>query len=148
MNEVLKTLPPVTLDQVLGLVRYVAAYGGVVDSSRLDDLLDINMDLLPHVVDAAVSLRLLRTEGGNLIITPEGRNAIELSGRDLRALIKSLSDDVRPFKDIFEAIGDSDAISGQLLRNILRRAGYVNIEGAVMIFTEWLAYMGITVLEE
>ncbi|MGC9112445.1 AAA-associated domain-containing protein [Acidilobus sp.] len=141
-------MPPVTLDQVLGLVRYIATSGGVVDSSRLDELLNVDMDLLPHVVDAAVSLGLLREDKGNLIITSEGKRAVELQGRELRLLIKSLSDDVEPFKDIFDVIGDSDSIRRSQLENILRNSGYTDIEAVLPVFVEWLAYMGITTVED
>ncbi|WP_048812858.1 AAA-associated domain-containing protein [Acidilobus saccharovorans] len=141
-------MPPVTLDQVLGLVRYIATSGGVVDSSRLDELLNVDMDLLPHVVDAAVSLGLLREDKGNLVITSEGKRAVELQGRELRLLIKSLSDDVEPFKDIFDVIGDSDSIRRSQLESILRHSGYTDIEAALPVFVEWLAYMGITTIED
>jgi len=62
-----RLVPPVTVDQVLGLVKYVASLGGRVDSSKLDELLDVDMDLLPHAVEAAVVLGLLRREGGDLV---------------------------------------------------------------------------------
>ncbi len=141
----MRTIPPVTLDQVLGLVKYIASAGGVVDSSRLDEMLDVDMNLLPHVVDAAVQLGLLRTDDGNLIITDAGRRILSAYGKDLRLLIRSLCDDVMPFKKIFDAIGDDDKISRSALEALLREAGYSNIDSVLAIFTEWLAYMGVSV---
>jgi len=141
-----RLVPPVTVDQVLGLVKYVASLGGRVDSSKLDELLDVDMNLLPHAVEAAVVLGLLRREGGDLVVTEEGRRSVELRGKRLRALIKELSDDVEPFKEIFNSIKD-DSIGREVLRDIIRRAGYIDVDRAVEVFTEWLAYMGIEVTE-
>ncbi|MGC9210285.1 MAG: AAA-associated domain-containing protein [Acidilobus sp.] len=139
-------LPPVTLDQVLGLVRFVNSMGGKVDSSRLDEMLNVDMDLLPHVVEAAVALGLLRQEGGDLEITDNGRRAIKAQGKSLRALIKDLSDDVEPFKEILDAV-KGDSIERERLKDIIRRAGYPDVDKATEVFTEWLAYMGIEVTD-
>ena len=140
------SLPPVTLDQVLGLVKYVNAIGGRVDSSRLDEMLNVDMNLLPHVVKAAVLLGLLKEEGGDLSITEEGLAAMTLSGRALRELIRELSSRVEPFKDIL-ALARENSISRDDLVKVLRGLGYSNVDVAADIFTEWLAYMGVAVTE-
>ncbi len=139
-------LPPVTIDQVLGLLRYVDSMGGKVDSSRLDEMLNVDMDLLPHVVEAAITLGLLRQEGGDLEVTEEGRKALKVKGKVLRALIKDLSDEVEPFKEIFSSLR-GDVIERDRLREIVRRVGYPDVERTVDVFREWLAYMGVEVAD-
>lgn len=139
-------LPPVTIDQVLGLVRYVDSMGGRVDSSRLDELLNVDMDLLPHVVEAAMMLGLLRQRDGDLEVTEQGKRAVKVSGRALRALIKDLGDDVEPFREIFESL-KGDTIEAGRLREIVSRSGYPDVDRAVDVFREWLAYMGVEVVD-
>ncbi|MGC9072150.1 MAG: AAA-associated domain-containing protein [Acidilobus sp.] len=141
-----RVLPPVTLDQVLGLVRFVNSMGGKVDSSRLDEMLNVDMDLLPHVVEAAVILGLLKEEGGDLEITEHGRTALKARGKSLRALIKDLSDDVEPFKEILGSLR-GDSIERDRLKDVIRRAGYPDVDRAAKVFTEWLTYMGVEVLD-
>ncbi len=127
-------------------MKFIASMGGRVDSSRLDEMLDVDMDLLPHVVEAAVALKLLREDNGYLVITDDGVRATQLSGRPLRELIRRLGSDVEPFREIL-SMASEGAISRSELLEVVRRHGYVSVEAVADIFSEWLAYMGINVVE-
>ena len=102
--------------------------------------------LLPHVVEAAMMLGLLRQRDGDLEVTEQGKRAVKVSGRALRALIKDLGDDVEPFREIFESL-KGDTIEAGTLREIVSRSGYPDVDRAVEVFREWLAYMGVEVVD-
>ncbi len=142
----MKLFPLVYVDQVMGLLDYIQSVGGRVDSSRLGELLGVDLDLLPHVVDAALILGLLREENGDLVLTEIGRKSINTEWKDFRILMKSINKNIEPFKDVLSA-QKKGKINIEDLKKILEKNGYSDVENATTIIAQWLALIGIEIVE-
>ncbi len=139
--------PLVYVDQVIGLVKYLNSIGGKVDSSRLDEMLDVDIDLLPHVIKAAEIIGLVKQSNGDLIITENGKKIEEAENKDMRIIMKKLIKNVEPFKEIISN-AKRNQINVEKLTEILEKNGYNNIDEAINIITQWLALIGINVILE
>ena len=142
----MKLFPLVYVDQVMGLLDYIQSVGGRVDSSRLGELLGVDLDLLPHVVDAALILGLLREENGDLVLTEVGRKSINTEWKDFRILMKSINKNIEPFKDVLSA-QKKGKINIEDLKKILEKNGYSDVENAATIIAQWLTLIGIEIVE-
>lgn len=139
--------PLVYVDQVIGLVKYLDSIGGRVDSSRLDEMLDVDMDILPHVVTAAKMLGFIKQENGDLLLTDIGKKIINIDNKDLRIIMKKINKNIEPFKEIISEAKKNE-ISIEKLRYILEKNGYTNIDVALPIIIQWLTLIGIKVISE
>ncbi|MEM1611606.1 MAG: hypothetical protein QXQ57_08195, partial [Sulfolobales archaeon] len=63
----------VTIDQVIGLVEILYSLGGVADTSKISEIVDVDAGLLPNVIDVAEALGLVKLSRGDLEITSLGR---------------------------------------------------------------------------
>ncbi|MEB2792533.1 MAG: AAA-associated domain-containing protein [Caldisphaeraceae archaeon] len=142
----MKLFPLVYVDQVMGLLDYIQSVGGRVDSSRLGELLGVDLDLLPHVVDAALILGLLREENGDLVLTEIGRKSINTEWKDFRILMKSINKNIEPFKDVL-SVQKKGKINIEDLKKILEKNGYSDVENAATIIAQWLTLIGIEIVE-
>ncbi|MFP3143449.1 MAG: AAA-associated domain-containing protein [Caldisphaera sp.] len=147
MNRVMEQFPLVYVDQVIGLVKYINSIGGRVDSSRLDEMLDVDLDILPHVIKAAEMLGLIKQENGDLVLTEIGRKMEDIENKDLRIILKKINKNIEPFKDIIAEV-KRNKITLEQLNKILEKNGYTNMDVAVPIITQWLALIGISVVYE
>ncbi|MGC8566675.1 MAG: hypothetical protein C0171_01720 [Caldisphaera sp.] len=143
----MKQFPLVYVDQVMGLVKFIDSMGGRVDSSRLSEMIDVDLDLLPHVVDAAITLGLLKVENGDLILTESGKKIIYTDTKNFRILMKKINKNVEPFKDILSK-QKNNSIELEDLKRILENNGYLNIDDALTVISQWLALIGITIIEK
>ncbi|WP_048816836.1 AAA-associated domain-containing protein [Caldisphaera lagunensis] len=139
--------PLVYVDQVIGLVKYLNSIGGKVDSSRLDEMLDVDIDLLPHVIKAAEIIGLVKQSNGDLIVTEIGKKIEEAENKDMRIIMKKLIKNAEPFKDIISS-AKKNQINIEKLREILEKNGYNNIDEAINVISQWLALIGINVIVE
>ncbi len=142
----MKLFPLVYVDQVMGLLDYIQSVGGRVDSSRLGELLGVDLDLLPHVIDAALILGLLREENGDLVLTEIGKKSISTEWKDFRILMKAINKNIEPFKDVLSA-QKKGKINIEDFKKILEKNGYSDIENAATTIAQWLALIGIEIVE-
>jgi hypothetical protein len=54
----------ITIDHVISLVEILYSLGGVVDTSKISEIADVDAGLLPNVVDVAEALGLVRLSKG------------------------------------------------------------------------------------
>jgi len=79
-------VPPVGVDQVLGLVKVIYQLGGRVDAMNINEAVDADLGDLAHVIDAGERLGLVRAAGGDLELTATGRDAVEKPLRGFRSI--------------------------------------------------------------
>jgi hypothetical protein len=53
-----------TIDHVINLVEILYSLGGIVDTSKISEIADVDAGLLPNVVDVAETLGLVRFSKG------------------------------------------------------------------------------------
>jgi len=93
-------VPPVGVDQVLGLVKVIYQLGGRVDAMNINEAVDADLGDLAHVIDAGERLGLVRAAGGDLELTAAGRDAVEKPLREFQKYLRRRLSDVEPFASL------------------------------------------------
>ncbi|ABL88422.1 conserved hypothetical protein [Pyrobaculum islandicum DSM 4184] len=121
--------PAVTVDQVLGLLKVVHNLGGRVDAMHVNDAIDVDMGDLSHVIDAAEILGLLKTSNGDLVLTEEGRSAVEKPVREFQKRLRKTLMALEPFTSLVGLVSKSGRVRLDEVLKLLIEYGY-DEEGA------------------
>jgi hypothetical protein len=87
----------ITIDHVIGLVEILYSLGGVVDTSKISEIADVDAGLPPNVVDVAEALGLVRLSKRDLEITNIGRDIARADSRSLKRLLRELAIKLEPY---------------------------------------------------
>src|SRR2546428_7472512 len=94
----------VSLGQIVGLLKAIEEAGGDADVAEIGRSVEMDLDGLGHIVDAAVFLGLARAEEGNLTIEDLGRKVLTASLRQRKAIVRDIIKDLSTFRRLTELL--------------------------------------------
>lgn len=92
----------VSVGQILGLVEAIDEVGGSADVATISQEVEMDIDRLGPIIDAAELLNFVKVEDGDLTITDLSRKVLHANVRERKTLIREIIDDVSIFKQIIE----------------------------------------------
>ena len=96
----MRTIAKVSVGQILGLVEAIDEVGGTADAATIAQEVDMDLDRLGPVVEAAEFLGLVTVDEGDLRLTELSRKLHAANVRQRKALVREIIDDVPVFRQI------------------------------------------------
>ena len=90
----------VSVGQILGLVEAIDEMGGTADAATISQEVEMDIDRLGPVIDAAEFLGFGKVEDGDLTITDLSRKVLHANVRERKRIIRDIIDDVPIFKEV------------------------------------------------
>jgi len=90
----------VSVGQVLGLVEAIDEVGGSADVATISQEVEMDIDRLGPIIDAAELLNFVRVEDGDLTITDLSRKVLAANVRERKKIIREIMDDVPIFRQV------------------------------------------------
>jgi NitT/TauT family transport system ATP-binding protein len=88
----------VSVGQILGLIEAIDEVGGVADVATISQEVEMDVDRLGPILDAAEFLGLLNVHEGDVRITDLSRKLLHANVRERKAIIRDIIDDVPVFR--------------------------------------------------
>ncbi len=92
----------VSVGQILGLVEAVDEVGGSADAATISQEVEMDIDRLGPIIDAAELLGFIKVAEGDLTITDLSRKVLHASVRERKKIIREIVDDVPIFKQVMD----------------------------------------------
>lgn len=92
----------VSVGQILGLVEAIDEVGGSADAATISQEVEMDIDRLGPIIDAAELLGFVKVEEGDLTITDLSRKVLHANVRERKKIIRDIIDDVPIFKRVME----------------------------------------------
>lgn len=92
----------VSVGQILGLVEAIDEVGGAADVATISQEVEMDVDKLGPILDAAEFLGLLTVKEGDVHITDLSRRLLHASVRERKAMIREIIDDIPVFRLIID----------------------------------------------
>ena len=90
----------VSVGQILGLVEAIDEVGGSADAATISQEVEMDIDRLGPIIDAAELLKFVKVEDGDLTITDLSKKVLHANARERKRIIRDIMDDVPIFKQI------------------------------------------------
>src|SRR5512136_45310 len=94
----------VSVGQILGLVEAIDEVGGSADAATISQEVEMDIDRLGPIIDAAELLGFVKVEEGDLTITDLSRKVLHANVRERKTIIRDIIDDVPIFKRVMEMV--------------------------------------------
>ncbi|MEM4971699.1 MAG: AAA-associated domain-containing protein [Sulfolobales archaeon] len=133
----------VTIDQVIGLVEILYSLGGVADTSKISEIVDVDAGLLPNVIDVAEALGLVKLSRGDLEITSLGRDIARADSRSLKKMLRELAIKLEPISTIYKEISEKGYMNKGELEKILETFYGPEKSKAFECIINWGIYLGL-----
>ncbi len=92
----------VSLSQIVGLAAAVDEVGGEADVAIIAEEVDMDVDRLGPIVDAAEFLGMMSVDGGNLRLTDLSRKLLKAGVKERKAIFRNVVKDVPVFRQVVE----------------------------------------------
>ncbi len=92
----------VSVGQILGLVEAIDEVGGSADVATISQEVEMDIDRLGPIIDAAELLNFVKVKEGDLTITDLSRKVLHADVRERKKIIRVIIDDVPIFKQVME----------------------------------------------
>ncbi len=92
----------VSVGQILGLVEAIDEVGGSADAATISQEVEMDIDRLGPIIDAAELLGFVQVEEGDLTITDLSRRVLHANVRERKKIIRDIVDDVPIFKQVMD----------------------------------------------
>ena len=92
----------VSVGQILGLVEAIDEVGGSADAATISQEVEMDIDRLGPIIDAAELLGFVTVKEGDLTITDLSRKVLHANVRERKKMIREIIDDVPIFKRVME----------------------------------------------
>ncbi len=90
----------VSVGQILGLVEAIDEVGGSADAATISQEVEMDIDRLGPIIDAAELLGFVKVQEGDLTITDLSRKVLHANVRERKTLIRDIIDDVPIFREV------------------------------------------------
>jgi len=142
-------LPPdITPDHVLGLLEMLYSLGDNVDSMYIGDSLGESVETLPHAIDVAEALGLVRTSGGNLQLTELGRKVVKGDPKTVRRELRRHIEKLEPLGELMRILKERKSISVEEFMEIMEKYYPGNSEEAAKNVLIWGAFLYLFKMDE
>ncbi len=98
----LHPIAKVSVGQILGLVEAIDETGGTADVATISQEVEMDIDRLGPIIDAAELLNFVKVQEGDLTITDLSRKVLHASVRERKRIIRDIIDDVPIFRMVME----------------------------------------------
>ncbi len=132
----------VSVGQILGLVEAIDEVGGTADAATISQEVEMDIDRLGPIIDAAEFLAFVKVEEGDLTITDLSRKVLHSNVRERKRIIRDIIDDVPIFKQVMEmarALG-RPLSREEVLGAITARVGTHNADDLFNALVYWGRY--------
>ena len=92
----------VSVGQILGLVEAIDEMGGSADAATVSQEVEMDIDRLGPIIDAAELLGFVKVHEGDLTITVLSRKVLHANVRERKRIIRDIIDDVPIFKEVMQ----------------------------------------------
>ncbi len=92
----------VSVGQILGLVEAIDEVGGSSDAATIAQEVEMDIDRLGPIIDAAELLGFVKVAEGDLTITDLSRDVLHADVRTRKTMLRDIIDDVPIFKEVME----------------------------------------------
>ena len=90
----------VSVGQILGLVEAIDEVGGSADVATISQEVEMDIDRLGPIIDAAELLGFVKVHEGDLSITDLSRKVLHADVRERKKIIRGIIDDVPIFREV------------------------------------------------
>ena len=90
----------VSVGQILGLVEAIDEVGGVADVATISQEVEMDVDRLGPILDAAEFLGLMTVHEGDVRMTDLSRKLLSANVRERKAILREIIDDIPDFRMI------------------------------------------------
>lgn len=90
----------VSVGQILGLVEAIDEVGGSADVATISQEVEMDIDRLGPIIDAAELLNFVKVEDGDLTITELSRKVLHANVQERKKIIRDIIDDVPIFRQV------------------------------------------------
>ncbi len=132
----------VSVGQILGLVEAIDEVGGSADAATISQEVEMDIDRLGPIIDAAEFLSFVKVADGDLSITDLSRKVLHANVRERKKILRDIIDDVPIFKQVMEmARGAGRPLSREeVLGAITARVGTHNAGDIFNALVYWGRY--------
>ncbi len=92
----------VSVGQILGLVEAIDEVGGSADAATISQEVEMDIDRLGPIIDAAEFLGFVKVAEGDLSVTDLSRKVLHANVRERKRIIRDIIDDVPIFKEVMQ----------------------------------------------
>jgi len=142
-------LPPdITPDHVLGLLEMLHSLGGNIDSMYIGDSLGESVETLPHAIDVAEALGLVKANSGNLQLTELGKKIVKGDPKTVRRELRKHVDKLEPLGELVRILRERRSISVEEFMEIVEKYYPGNSEEAAKNVLIWGAFLNLFKMDE
>ncbi len=138
--------PKVTISEIIGLLEVVNDSGGIEDAARLAADFDLELDEILPSIDGAELLGFVRVTDGNIELTADARNLLEMGIRDRKKIIRDKVADVGIIKELTNKLMESDEhkiSKKETLKFLQDKINTADIESYFRIIINWTRHAGL-----
>ncbi|MEZ0394628.1 MAG: AAA-associated domain-containing protein [Desulfurococcaceae archaeon] len=137
-----------TPDYVIGLVEALYSLGGAADAMHLGDLLGENIDSLPHVIDVAEALGLVRLEDGDVRLTDLGKNIAEGNIKVVKKVLRQRLSLLEPLNEVLSLLKSRKRIDVEEFRDVIAKYYLKHVKEAEKTLLQWGAFLNLFKMSE
>lgn len=132
----------VSVGQILGLVEAIDEVGGAADVATISQEVEMDIDRLGPIIDAAELLSFVKVEEGDLMITDLSRKVLHANVRERKRIIRDIIDDVPIFKQIVDMAKHAGRplLRGEILGALTAQVGSHNADDFFRALVYWGRY--------
>jgi hypothetical protein len=128
----------------LGFHEAIYSLGDSVDPMNLGDLLGEQVDILPHVIDVASSLRLVEVkENRDIELTKLGVEVVKGHVQLVKSKLRDAIENIEPFKTIISELKAKKRLTVEEFTEISTRFYPHNTREAINTLIQWGAFLGL-----
>lgn len=133
----------VSVGQILGLVEAIDETGGVADVATISQEVEMDVDRLGPILDAAEFLGLLVVEEGDVRTTDLSRKVLSANVRGRKAILRDVIDDVPVFRMVLDMARKARRPfeRREIMEAITARAGSHQAEDLFKALVYWGRYV-------
>jgi NitT/TauT family transport system ATP-binding protein len=138
--------PKVTISEIIGLLEVVNDSGGIEDAARLAADFDLELDEILPSIDGAELLGFVRVTDGNIELTADARNLLEMGIRDRKKIIRDKVAGVEIIKELTSKLMESDEhkiSKKETLKFLQDKINTADIESYFRIIINWTRHAGL-----
>jgi NitT/TauT family transport system ATP-binding protein len=115
----IEPLPQATTSEIVGLIEYLDAHGGVDDIFDLAAETDHEFGHMMAIVKAAEMLNFVDTPKQGVVLTQEGRRFVKADPEDRKAMWRAQLLKLRFFQDVYELLKREESVNGDIVREMI-----------------------------
>jgi len=138
-----RAIAKVSVGQILGLVEAIDEVGGTADVATISQEVDMDLDRLGPILNAAEFLKLVVIEDGDVRMTDLSRKLLHASVRQRKAIMRVIIDDIPVFRLVTDMVRKAGGSLGrqEILQAITDRVGSHQAEDLFRALVYWGRYV-------